>query len=74
MFGSEVETTRADASIGLLLTGQENGTFKSMDLLESGLFIPYDVKDIQPIKVGTKTYYLVASNNDKLRCIATIHE
>jgi len=69
LFGSEAETTRADASIGLLLKGNGKGDFQAMTPKESGFVIPYDVKDMELIKLGKnkKAAVLVASNNDDLR-------
>jgi hypothetical protein len=72
MFGSEPETTRADASIGLLLAGDGKGNFKAVPAIESGFVVPFDVKDLQTIKIaGTKTAILVACNNDALRLYTT---
>jgi hypothetical protein len=69
MFHSEVETTRADASVGLLLKQEANRSFSTMGVERSGFFIPYDVKDMQLIHLGknNKKAVLVGSNNDKLR-------
>jgi hypothetical protein len=35
--------------------------------LESGFFVPYNVKDIQPVKINDNWAILVSSNNDSLR-------
>lgn len=67
LYGSEAETTRADASIGLLLQGNGNGGFTPLSVLESGFNVPFDVKDLQAIKVGNKKGALVACNDDLLR-------
>jgi hypothetical protein len=69
MFHSEVETTRADASVGLLLKQEADRSFSTMGVERSGFFIPYDVKDMQLIHLGknNKKAVLVGSNNDKLR-------
>ncbi|MGZ8556708.1 MAG: VCBS repeat-containing protein [Chitinophagaceae bacterium] len=50
-FDVEVETTPADASPGVFLKGLGNGNFKSTKPLESGFFVPYNVKDIQLLKM-----------------------
>ncbi|MBK9641151.1 MAG: VCBS repeat-containing protein [Saprospiraceae bacterium] len=65
-FNTEVETTRADAGIGYLFFQNPDGTWKNLTCRESGVFLPYDVKDIKAIKSGNKTGVLVASNNGKL--------
>lgn len=66
-FDVEVETTPADASPGVFLKGVGNNEFKSYQPMESGFFVPYNVKDIQFIKTGTSSAILVSSNNDRLR-------
>ncbi|WP_405295564.1 VCBS repeat-containing protein [Algibacter sp. Ld11] len=66
-FEVEVETTRADASIGQLFLGNDKGDFKAVNYLKSGFFLPSNVKDIQKIKLGNKTGILSAINNEKLR-------
>ncbi|MGK2863253.1 MAG: VCBS repeat-containing protein [Chitinophagaceae bacterium] len=66
-FDVEVETTPADASPGLFLKGTGNNHFKSLKPLESGFFVPYNVKDIQLVSMGKNWALLVSSNNDLLR-------
>lgn len=66
-FDVEVETTPADASPGAFLKGLGKGEFKSERAGESGFFVPYNVKDIQTLKVQDRVAVLVASNNDLLR-------
>ncbi len=66
-FDVEVETTPADASPGVFLKGLGNLNFKSYHPLESGFFVPYNVKDMQAVKVNDKWAIVVSSNNDKLR-------
>ncbi len=66
-FDVEVETTPADASPGLFLKGDGKGNFVSIKPLESGFFVPYNVKDIEMIKTKTGIVVLVSSNNDRLR-------
>lgn len=66
-FDVEVETTPADASPGLFLKGTGDMNFISKKPLESGFFAPYNVKDLQLIKINTGWGVLVTSNNDRLR-------
>ena len=66
-FDVEVETTPADASVGLFLKGSADGNFMSTNPAESGFFAPYNVKDIKMIKTKTGIAVLVSSNNDSLR-------
>lgn len=58
---SEVETTRADAGTGNILTGNGKGIFKNLSHLKSGFFVDNDVRDI---------VILNAKNGNKLICVA----
>jgi len=66
-FEVEVETTPADASVGLFLKGASDGSFISTGPSRSGFFAPYNVKDIKMIKTRAGNAVLVSSNNDSLR-------
>jgi hypothetical protein len=66
-FDVEVETTPADAGVGLFLKGEADGNFTSTKPNESGFFVPFNVKDIKAIKTKTGMSVLVSSNNDPLR-------
>jgi len=66
-FEVEVETTRADASIGLLMLGTKSGHYDTLNYLESGFFAPYNVKDLKSIKLANKEIgILTAINNEEL--------
>jgi hypothetical protein len=67
MYAVEVKTPRNDAGIGVFLSGDGNGNFRSVNYLESGFFLPYDVKDLASISVNNTLYILAACNNDLLR-------
>jgi hypothetical protein len=71
-FDVEVETTAADASVGLLMKGMGSLNFKSLKSFESGIFLPYNVKDIQAIPVNDDWAIVVGSNNDKLRVFSQV--
>jgi enediyne biosynthesis protein E4 len=66
-FDVEVETTAADASPGLFMKGLDSLELKCFKPFESGIFVPYNVKDMQPIKVGDTWAVLVSVNNGPLR-------
>jgi len=70
LYASEVETPRNDAGVGLVLLNDKQGGFKAVSPLESGLYLPYDVKKMSFVKTKEgDNFFLVASNNDKLRLI-----
>ncbi|MBL3658173.1 VCBS repeat-containing protein [Fulvivirga sediminis] len=62
LFSSEVETPRADAGIGLCLLGDGKGGFTPLSYEESGIFMPYDVKQMSKITVGGKEGFVSVSN------------
>ena len=68
-YRTEVETTRSDASIGLILLGKSDDSFESMTAEESGVFLPYDIKDLKSIKIGDKVGVLASENNGRLRLL-----
>ena len=70
-FDVEVETTPADASPGVLMKGMGGLNFRCLKPFESGIFVPYNVKDIQLIKTRDMWSVLVSVNNDALRVFST---
>lgn len=67
LFNAEIETTRADASVGVFYKGEKNNLFgKQLNPNESGFFAPHDVKDIQSIRINNKPSVLVGINNNAL--------
>jgi hypothetical protein len=66
-FDVEVETTAADASPGVFLKGTGDLGFGSFKPYESGFFVPYNVKDMQQIKVKGEWTVIVSINNEGLR-------
>jgi len=70
-YESEIETTRADASIGTVLLRGTDDNWNVLSSQKSNLFIPYDVKNSSLINIHNKagTTLLVASNNDSLRLV-----
>ena len=51
-FESEIETTRADSSPGDLFVQNDNQEWEPLPISKSGLFIPYNVKALQKIRLG----------------------
>jgi len=68
-FDTEVETTPADASIGLLLIRKE-GKFIPQSVLNSGVFLKGNVRDLQKINVNGQDMILVANNNSNIQILA----
>ncbi len=70
LYGSEVDTPRNDASIGLVLLSDAKGEIKVVPPAESTLRIKGEVKVIREIKLASgKDAYLFAINNDSLKLI-----
>jgi len=68
MYGSEIETSRADASVGLVLTSDATGKFSHIPAVESGFYMQNDVKDMKPIQLaGGKKAFLVSCNDGELK-------
>ncbi len=64
MFETEAETSRADASIGLLLKNEGDFTFKSVNVSKTGFFAPGDVKDIKMAKAKDGSVNILVANNN----------
>jgi hypothetical protein len=65
LYGSEAETPRNDAGIGLYLQGDGKGGFLPLPATESGLYIEGDVKDIKFLGTsGTGLPLIIAAKND----------
>lgn len=69
MYGSEIETPRNDAGVGLYLEGNGNCSFKSIPMNESGLSLPYDVKELKSIKINNKNHIIVGVNNGPVKIV-----
>ena len=69
LYGSEVETPRNDASIGLFLRGDGKGNFNPVEAYNSGIFIEGDTKDLKIINISGDEYIIVAKNDDYLQFI-----
>ena len=56
-----------NASFSLMLYGDGNGSFTSVNSIESGLFIKGEVRDITKIRVKNQDNYIFALNNSKIK-------
>jgi len=67
-YAPDVETGRADASIGALLRGDGTGHFAPVSYPESGFLVAGDAKGLAEVATGEGTPLTVATqNNDSLR-------
>ena len=64
---AEVETTRADAGIGVFLKGQNDGKFQFIPNIKTGMFINNDIRNLKSIKTSDGVKILNINNNDKHR-------
>ena len=71
MFGSDPETPRNDAGIGLFLKGNGSGGIKPVPASESGLNIGGDVREICLIHLGKSRNpaIIVAKNNSLMQIV-----
>lgn len=69
LYESEIETPRNDASKGVFLKGDGKGNFTALSALESGFFVPGDVKSLKPFTLGNNFFILAAKNSDYLQAI-----
>jgi len=66
LYNAEVETTRNDAGYGYLLYGDGQGNFLPVPYAESGIYIPFDTKDLKQLKGKNLTLIIAANNSDAL--------
>jgi len=66
LYNAEVETTRNDAGYGYLLYGDGQGNFTPVPYAESGIYIPFDTKDLKQLKGKNRTLIIAANNSNTL--------
>ena len=69
LYVAEVETPRSDAGIGLFLKGDGKGSFSSVPAFQSGLYLPYDVKNLAWLKSTRGPVVLVGANNEAMKAV-----
>ncbi len=67
LHSTEVETTRMDASRGLVLRQDKEGEFTAIKSSESGLFAKGDAKDMVKISIGGKNHLAISMNDDYIQ-------
>ncbi|MEH6537352.1 MAG: VCBS repeat-containing protein [Psychroserpens sp.] len=65
-YGVEVETTRYDAGFGTVLLGDGKTNFNFVLPNKSGLYVPYDSRQLIQLHVSNKDLILVTNNNKDL--------
>ncbi|MEP3208011.1 MAG: VCBS repeat-containing protein [Maribacter sp.] len=69
LYNSEVETPRNDSSFGLYLQGDGTGAFIPKTMMESGLKIVGDVRDMEVLSIQGKKHLLAVKNDAKAQLI-----
>ncbi len=67
LYVAEVETTRNDASYGLIMEGDGRGNFKALPYTKSGFYLKHDTKDLAKINTANGLMILAANNNEPLK-------
>ncbi|MCW9707524.1 VCBS repeat-containing protein [Fodinibius salsisoli] len=63
LYGAEVQVGQYDAFNGLLLKGRGDGTFESVAMSKSGIYVPGDGKALVKIRSSEDDYLLAAAQN-----------
>ncbi|MEM6963286.1 MAG: VCBS repeat-containing protein [Bacteroidota bacterium] len=66
-YESEIETTRADASIGLVMLQIGSQRWQPLPSDASGFFVPQNVKAMETIQIGVEKAVLVGVNNGEIQ-------
>lgn len=67
MYESEIETTKADASKGIVLINDGNANFTPLSIKYSGFLAEHNVKSIQLIEAKRQNYLFVGNNNEAIQ-------
>jgi hypothetical protein len=67
LYGSEVETPRADAGKGMVLLGDGNGNFLPKRPHESGLYLDGDVRQLELFSTDGSMYLIGARNGNAVK-------
>jgi len=69
-FDREVETTRSDASYGLLLKKNKQGKYSALKQSVFGIYAGYDVRGAALIPWNKKGLIITVNNDDTVRCFS----
>lgn len=67
MYGTEVETSRYDAGIGVTLIGDGKGGFTTLPARQSGWFTPFDARSLATIKTPNGEIMAVGNNRGQIQ-------
>ena len=67
IFDSEVETPRNDSEFGTVAINDGTGAFAKISNDQTGLYVPYETRDMDIINIGDKKYVIFANNNAPLK-------
>jgi len=67
MYESEIETTKADASKGVVLINDGNANFTTLPTNKSGFIAEHNVKALQLVEGGNKDFIFVGNNNEAIQ-------
>lgn len=66
-YRAKPETGINDASYGLFLKGNKDGTYVSVPSMNSGIFTKGEIRGLKNININRNRYIVVARNNDNLQ-------
>jgi len=66
-YRAKPETGINDASYGLFLKGNKDGTWTPVSSMKSGIFTKGEIRDLKNININGNRYIVVARNNDYLQ-------
>jgi hypothetical protein len=58
---------RSDAFCGLVLKGLGKGGFSALTILQSGLFLPGNARQVQPLRLGQQEAFAISQHNGALK-------
>ncbi len=64
LYKTKPEVGRYDASYGLFLKGNGDGSFQAINMRNSGLILDGEVRSISTLEVGRSNFLLASRNND----------
>lgn len=64
---TEPNSAPADAGSGLLMRCNASGEFETVPIVESGLYVPGDVRDLAIIKGALDNHLVVGNNSDRVQ-------